>query len=401
MREVRRRRRWRAQRASATRSAGHAMGGQQAMHAWGVMDVLAVTDFPDIRTKCAIQSEARQHPAHPARGRLPVPHVRRPRRGRRRRPRRRPRDHRRRDHREGQRDPAPVHARRQRRRLAQRLRGRPPAHRAVRRRAGRGDRQAHAAGVHRRRRLPHAQRQGRSGHERLDAGRLQPRLEARPRAHRPQPRDSARHLLRRAAGGRPEASSTSTGSGRRSWRRSRRNCRPVGARGLLRDDRRVPGRVHDPVPAVDDRRRGRRTRRSPPGFPIGKRFKSAPVVRVADANPVHLGHHAPRRRPLARLRVRRRRRRRRGVRAARLGRVAGDRRTPPLPASPRPAPTSTPVRRQGRLPAVRQTRSTSARYRRSSCRAPARSGSSTTRRSTRPTRRRTSSTCAASTAAAA
>ncbi|MEU7143400.1 FAD-binding monooxygenase [Nocardia sp. NPDC046473] len=27
------------------------------------------------------------------------------------------------------------------------------------------------------------------------------------------------------------------------------------------------------------------------GFPIGKRFKSAPVVRVADANPVHLGHH--------------------------------------------------------------------------------------------------------------
>ena len=28
------------------------------------------------------------------------------------------------------------------------------------------------------------------------------------------------------------------------------------------------------------------------GFPIGKRFQSAPVVRVADANPVHLGHHA-------------------------------------------------------------------------------------------------------------
>ena len=26
------------------------------------------------------------------------------------------------------------------------------------------------------------------------------------------------------------------------------------------------------------------------GFPIGKRFKSAPVVRVADANPVQLGH---------------------------------------------------------------------------------------------------------------
>jgi phenol 2-monooxygenase len=28
------------------------------------------------------------------------------------------------------------------------------------------------------------------------------------------------------------------------------------------------------------------------GFPVGKRFKSAPVIRVADTNPVHLGHHA-------------------------------------------------------------------------------------------------------------
>jgi phenol 2-monooxygenase len=27
------------------------------------------------------------------------------------------------------------------------------------------------------------------------------------------------------------------------------------------------------------------------GFPVGKRFKSAPVVRVADGNPIHLGHH--------------------------------------------------------------------------------------------------------------
>ncbi|MGW9114458.1 FAD-dependent monooxygenase [Microbacterium sp. NPDC055683] len=30
--------------------------GSQAFHAWGVMDVLADTDFPDIRRKCAIQS---------------------------------------------------------------------------------------------------------------------------------------------------------------------------------------------------------------------------------------------------------------------------------------------------------------------------------------------------------
>jgi len=35
---------------------GRELVGEQAMHAWGVMDVLAVTDFPDIRTKCAIQS---------------------------------------------------------------------------------------------------------------------------------------------------------------------------------------------------------------------------------------------------------------------------------------------------------------------------------------------------------
>jgi phenol 2-monooxygenase len=37
-------------------SIGCTMVGDQAHHAWGVMDILAVTDFPDIRTKCAIQS---------------------------------------------------------------------------------------------------------------------------------------------------------------------------------------------------------------------------------------------------------------------------------------------------------------------------------------------------------
>jgi phenol 2-monooxygenase len=35
---------------------GRTLVGEQAMHAWGVIDVLAATDFPDIRTKCAIQS---------------------------------------------------------------------------------------------------------------------------------------------------------------------------------------------------------------------------------------------------------------------------------------------------------------------------------------------------------
>lgn len=37
---------------------GCTMQGNSAFHAWGVMDVLAVTDFPDIRLKCAIQSGA-------------------------------------------------------------------------------------------------------------------------------------------------------------------------------------------------------------------------------------------------------------------------------------------------------------------------------------------------------
>ncbi|MEO8222104.1 MAG: FAD-binding monooxygenase [Specibacter sp.] len=37
-------------------SIGCTMSGDQAKHAWGVMDVLASTDFPDIRLKCAIQS---------------------------------------------------------------------------------------------------------------------------------------------------------------------------------------------------------------------------------------------------------------------------------------------------------------------------------------------------------
>ncbi|MER5185662.1 FAD-binding monooxygenase [Streptomyces sp. NPDC002896] len=44
---------------SAVRSSiGRKLAGDQANQAWAVMDVLAVTDFPDIRTKCAIQSSS-------------------------------------------------------------------------------------------------------------------------------------------------------------------------------------------------------------------------------------------------------------------------------------------------------------------------------------------------------
>jgi phenol 2-monooxygenase (NADPH) len=45
-------------RSEVRESIGAVLAGDQANHAWGVMDVLAVTDFPDIRTKCAIQSGA-------------------------------------------------------------------------------------------------------------------------------------------------------------------------------------------------------------------------------------------------------------------------------------------------------------------------------------------------------
>jgi phenol 2-monooxygenase len=38
------------------KSIGRALHGDSANHAWGVMDVLAVTDFPDVRYKCLIRS---------------------------------------------------------------------------------------------------------------------------------------------------------------------------------------------------------------------------------------------------------------------------------------------------------------------------------------------------------
>ena len=43
-------------RSAVRKSLGHALRGDSANKVWGVMDILAVTDFPDIRLKCAIQS---------------------------------------------------------------------------------------------------------------------------------------------------------------------------------------------------------------------------------------------------------------------------------------------------------------------------------------------------------
>jgi phenol 2-monooxygenase (NADPH) len=43
-------------RSTVRKSIGRALDGDSANHAWGVMDVLAVTDFPDVRFKSLIQS---------------------------------------------------------------------------------------------------------------------------------------------------------------------------------------------------------------------------------------------------------------------------------------------------------------------------------------------------------
>ena len=44
-------------RSGVRRAIGRKLEGDAANHAWGVMDVLANTDFPDLRTKCAISSK--------------------------------------------------------------------------------------------------------------------------------------------------------------------------------------------------------------------------------------------------------------------------------------------------------------------------------------------------------
>ena len=44
-------------RSQVRKSLGYRLQGKQANHAWGVMDVYADTDFPDVRKKCTIKSE--------------------------------------------------------------------------------------------------------------------------------------------------------------------------------------------------------------------------------------------------------------------------------------------------------------------------------------------------------
>ena len=43
-------------RSTVRHALGHRLHGQSSMHAWGVLDVMANTDFPDFQVKCSIQS---------------------------------------------------------------------------------------------------------------------------------------------------------------------------------------------------------------------------------------------------------------------------------------------------------------------------------------------------------
>ena len=140
-----------------------------------------------------------QHPAHPARGRLPGAALRRPRRDRPEQPRSLPRESRRR------RSSRPRNACCARTRSTCKSVAWFAVYQVGQRVTDRFDdvpadagRIPPAARLHRRRRLPHAQREGRPGHERLDAGHVQPRLEARLRARGTRQAGTAAHLLRRA-----------------------------------------------------------------------------------------------------------------------------------------------------------------------------------------------------------
>ena len=99
----------------------------------------------------------------------------------------------------------PYTRRRQGRRVVVGVRDRPAPLRQVRRRAGAGDGHPPAARVHRGRRLPHAQRQGRSGHERVHERHLEPGMEARRGPARDRAAGAAAHLLRGTPEGRQAA----------------------------------------------------------------------------------------------------------------------------------------------------------------------------------------------------
>jgi phenol 2-monooxygenase len=123
------------------KSIGGVLHGDAAHQAWGVMDILANTDFPDVRQKCLISLGQRGQRADPAaRGRLRVPHVRGARQAGPRREGRQRQVHPGRHDRRGQPHPPALHHRREGGRLVVDLRHRPQHHRQVRRRAEGSDR---------------------------------------------------------------------------------------------------------------------------------------------------------------------------------------------------------------------------------------------------------------------
>ncbi len=167
-----------------------------------------------------------------ARGRAPGAPVRRARQPGRARARRRPRHGRAGHHRQGTAHLPAVRARREGGRLVVDLRDRPPPDRQVRRRARRPGGHPRAARDAGRRRLSHAQPQGRARHERVDGRHLQPRLEAHFGADRPRRPGPVAQLFRRAArrGQGPGGVRPQVGARRRRARRRRPHGRPA-ARG--------------------------------------------------------------------------------------------------------------------------------------------------------------------------
>ena len=129
------------------------------------------------------------------------------------------------------------------------------------------------------------------------------------------PAEPAATPTRRSASSSPRTSSRWTTAGRRrSAGPARRLPRPQGRQAAFAEVQRqfvtngefTAGMATHYAPACSPARTPTCTWRR--GFPPGRRFQSAEVVRLGDAKKVHLGHAASCRRPLAPLRLRRRRR---------------------------------------------------------------------------------------------
>ena len=176
---------------------------------------------------------------------------------------------------------------------------------------GGASRVAFASRVHRRRRLPYPQPEGRPGHERLDAGRLQSGMETGGRPARAMRARPSSQLLGGTPGHRQGADRLRPRMGqddqcaaeisRRSRRRGRRSGRNAE---LFRQARPIHRRHGDPLHAHPSSPPTRRHQHLAKGFPIGMRFHSAPVIRLADAKPVSPRPRRQGGRPLAHFRFR-------------------------------------------------------------------------------------------------